>query len=138
MQRVVTRLRLTVTDEVPDGLSKVDVKLSKWYCGLDWQTGLAELEQEKTTTISVPSSYAGTAGDLVMSVFSISDAFEWTADVEITAMDGGGGVMGYAAIAGAPFVANRTSEYSGWLFTSNTQAGILLDDEWASSFVGTW
>lgn len=138
LQRVATRLRLTVTDEVPDGLSKVDVKLSKWYRGLDWQTGLAELEQERTTTIAVPSSYAGTAGDLVMNVFSISDAFEWTADVEITARDGSGGVMGYATIAGAPFVANRTSDYSGRLFTSNTQAGITLDDEWASSFVGTW
>ena len=138
LDRVVTRLRITAIDEVPSGCASVAVTPDKWYYGLDYTTGEPTNEQKKDVVINVPSSYIGTTGSLVMSVFSFSTATEWTTDVTLTAKDSGGSVLGQATIANAPFKANRCTEYSGPLFGTDGEITVGLNAEWETSFTGTW
>ena len=138
LDRVVTRLRVTAIDEVPAGCASVTVSPDTWYYGLDYTTGTPANEQKKDVTINVPSSYVGTSGSLVLSIFSFSGATEWTTDVMLTAKNGSGDVIGQASIANAPFKANRCTEYSGPLFGAGGEMTVGLNCEWETSFTGTW
>ena len=138
LDRVVTKLKLTATDEVPTGCVSVNITPATWYYGLDYTTGHPTAAQTKDVIINVPSSYIGTSGSLILSVFSFSGATEWTTNVTITAKNSGGDVVGQASIANAPFKANRCTEYSGPLFGSGGEMTVGLNSEWETSFTGTW
>ena len=138
LDRVVTKLKLTAIDEVPTGCASVTITPATWYYGLDYTTGQPSAAQTKDVMINVPSSYIGTTGSLVMSVFSFSGSSEWTTDVTITAKSSGDDVIGQASIANAPFKANRCTEYSGPLFGSGGEMTVGLNYEWETSFTGTW
>ena len=138
LERVVTKLKLTATDEVPTGCASVTITPATWYYGLDYTTGQPTAAQTKDVVINVPSSYIGTTGSLVMSVFSFSTATEWATDVTLTAKNSGGDVIGQASIVNAPFKANRCTEYSGPLFGSGGEMSVGLNSEWETSFTGTW
>lgn len=45
---------------------------------------------------------------------------------------------GNKAIADAPFKANRTTAYSGSLFTNSGAFSLSLNDEWDTDYTGTW
>ena len=138
LDRVVTKLKLTAIDEVPTGCASVTITPATWYYGLDYTTGQPTTAQTKDVVINVPSSYIGTTGSLVLSVFSFSAATEWATDVALTAKDSDGGVLGQATIANAPFKANRCTEYSGPLFGTDGEITVGLNAEWETSFTGTW
>ena len=138
LDRVVTKARLTVDDEVPAGCASVTVTPAEWYYGIDYTTGSVASVQQKDVVISVPSSYAGTSGQLVVSVFGISGASEWITDVTLKAKDASGGLLGQAEISGAPFMANRVTEYSGSLFSDGCTMSLGLSDGWLDPVTGTW
>lgn len=138
LNRVATKLRISITDEVPDGISKVLVTPNVWYTGISYETGEAAGEVNAERSINVPSSYVGTSGSLVMNFFGMSDSGEWMTDLLVKATDADGNVLGQATIEDAPFVRNRSTEYSGPLFGSKSGWSITLNDEWATSYTGTW
>ena len=138
LDRVVTKLKMTAIDEVPAGCASVTITPATWYYGLDYTTGQPTAAQTKDVVINVPSSYIGTTGSLVMSIFSFSTATEWTTDVTLTAKDSGGDVLGQATITNAPFKANRCTEYSGPLFGTDGEIIVGLNAEWETSFTGIW
>lgn len=138
LSRVSTRLRLTVLDEVPAGLASVVIQPSQWWYGMDYTTATAMYDSDEGFSINVPSSYVGTEGELVMSILGLSDADEWLTDVVITAKDGDGATIGTATIHDAPMARNRTTDYSGRLFTSANGMSVTLDDTWQASYVGSW
>ena len=96
------------------------------------------MEAEKERTVTVPASYAGTAGKLSMTIFGISDADEWTTDVALKALSDDGTVLGQVTITGAPFKRNRVTEYSGNLFGSGGGIDVSLNDTWEQSFTAEW
>lgn len=138
LDRVATKLRLVITDEVPANAAVVSVRPAKWYYGLNYWTGDPVANDTKERTISVPASYIGTTGQLNCSFFGLSTASEWTTDVTIEGRDPDGGVMGHAVIASAPFKANRATEYTGRLFSGEGSMSISLNDTWEDSYTGTW
>ena len=138
LNRVATRLRLTIEDAVPTGVTSVDITPAKWYYGLNYWTGDAAVQKTNITrTISVPSSYVGTTG-LSLSIFGLSNSTEWTTDVALQAKDGDGAAVSSVAIANAPFKANRTTQYSGRLFGNDGAFTLSLNDEWLDAYNGTW
>ena len=138
LQRVATRLRITIEDAVPTGVTSVDITPAKWYYGLNYWTGDAAIPKtDITRTISVPSSYVGTTG-LSLSIFGLSNTNEWTTDVALQAKDGNGATVSSVAIANAPFKANRTTQYSGRLFGNDGAFTLSLNDEWLDAYNGTW
>ena len=138
LDRVATKLRLVITDEVPDRAAIVAVRPAKWYYGLNYWTGDPVANETKERTISIPASYIGTTGQLSCSFFGLSTKNEWTTNIIIEGRDIDGNVLGQATIAAAPFMANRASEYSGRLFSGSGTMNMTLSDEWQNSYVAEW
>lgn len=138
LDRVVTKLRITATDAVPDGTATVVVLPGKWYAGLDYLTGQpADMRDNEEMSVAVPDSYIGNTG-LAVSFFGFSTAAEWTTPLTVSARDADNDIIGMVNVAAAPFMANRATEFSGSLFSTSGTFTITLNDEWAEPWQGTW
>jgi hypothetical protein len=138
LDRVVTKFKATINDEVPDGVDKLCITPSVWYYGLDYTTGSAVGQQVTERIITVPASYIGTQGQLVASIYGLSNTAEWTTDVTINAKDADGNSLGSAELQDAPFRRNMTTSASGNLFAGVRVFGLTLNDEWLDSHVIEW
>lgn len=139
LDRVVTKLKITATDEVPEEASTMTITPTTWYYGLNYVTGEpAGAVSEQMRSVTIPTSYHNTTGKLTMSIFGFSSATQWTTDAVVTAKDDAGAVIGEATITAAPFIRNRATEYSGPLFGASGAANITLNTEWATSYSGEW
>lgn len=138
LDRVATKMRVAVTDEVPEGVTQICVTPDVWWYGIDYMTGAAVLSQEIERSITVPASYVGTTGQLVVNVFGMSDSDEWTTDVTISAKDSDGNVVGIVALDDVPFERNRATNVSGSLFAAGTTFSVSLNDAWTDSYDLEW
>lgn len=138
LDRVVTKLRLTFTDAVPENAATINITPATWYKGLDYVTGEpCAVAESQTTTINIPSASIGQTG-VSASMFSVSAATEWTTDVTISSKTSADAVLGTATLNAVPLKANRVSEYSGPLFSAGGSMSLSLNGEWADSYEGTW
>jgi hypothetical protein len=139
LERVVTRLRVTVADEIPAGIASITVTPSKWYYGIDYMTGgPAAAQTSAPRTIAIPESKVGTTGSTNVSIYGFSSATEWTTDVNILAKNQSDAVIGTANIEDAPFKANRSTNYTGNLFVNAGGFTLALSGEWDTEFAGAW
>jgi hypothetical protein len=139
LDRVATKLKVTATDEVPADVATLELTPSLWYYGINYVTGEpAAAVNNQPRTVTVPSSYIGTTGQLTMSIFGFSASEQWTTDVMLSAKDAQGTVIGQAQIVSAPFVRNRATEYSGPLFGASGLATVSLNADWVASYSGEW
>lgn len=138
LDRVVTKLKVTVNDEVPEGTATLEVIPSQWWYGIDYTTGTATNSSNQVRSVSVPESYIGTTGQLSVGIFGISDDGEWMADVAIRAKNGSGDVIGGVSLADVPFMRNRATEASGSLFGSESGFTVTLNTEWLDPYLIEW
>ena len=75
---------------------------------------------------------------LSASFYGFSHEGEWKTDVTVSAKDGYGNVIGSVTVADAPFARNRTSEFSGSLFTGGGTMDVSIDGEWLDPHAVTW
>lgn len=137
LDRVVTRLRLTVTDAIPDGVSNITVTPATWYYGLNYATGEpVSPANSQPVPVNIPSELIGTT-DVIINKFGFSSSDEWTTDISISA-NSNTSVLGSASISDAPFKRNRTTEYSGPLFSSSGRMTVNLSTDWLDSHQATW
>ena len=138
LERVVTKLRLTFTDVVPENAATINITPATWYKGLDYMTGEpCAVAESQTTTINIPSASIGQTG-VSASMFSVSTATEWTMDVTISSKTSSDAVLGTATLTAVPLKANRVSDYRGPLFSAGGSLSLSLDGEWMDSYEGTW
>jgi hypothetical protein len=138
LDRVVTKLKITATDAVPDGTATVVVLPGKWYAGLDYLTGQpADMRDSEEMSVAVPDSYVGTTG-MAVSFFGFSSATEWITPLTVSARDADNDIIGMVNVTAAPFMANRATEFSGALFSTSGTFTITLNDEWDTPWTGTW
>ena len=138
LDRIVTKLKLTFTDAVPEGAATFNVTPSSWYYGIDYTTGEpSEVTINGTITVNIPSSEIGVVNEAV-SIFGFSSVTEWATDIALNCKKSDGTVLGCATISAAPFVRNRVSEYTGLLFGDNGSMTLNLNTEWSTSHTGTW
>ena len=137
LQRVATRLRVSITDEVPTTLAKLSIVADTWHCGLDALTGEPTAANERTATINVPSSYAGTTGQLSASIFGLCSD-DYTTGVTVAALDGSNETIASVALADVPMAKNKTTQYSGPLFKRQQSFALTADDTWLDDVVLTW
>lgn len=138
LDRVVTKLKITATDAVPDGTATVVVLPGKWYAGLDYLTGQpADMRDSEEMSVAVPDSYVGTTG-MAVSFFGFSSVTEWTTPLTVSARDADNDIIGMVNVSAAPFMANRATEFSGALFSTSGTFTITLNDEWDAPWTGTW
>lgn len=138
LSRVATKMKLTVSDEVPAACKAVVVTPARWYYGWDYVNGVATAMQKTERRVTVPESYAGTSGQLSLSIFGLSGNDEWVTDADIRAVDSEGNVIGAVTISGAPFKANRSTEYSGSLFGSAGGFDLGVSETWDAPKTFTW
>lgn len=139
LDRCVTRLKISVNDEIPAGIATITVTPTTWYYGIDYLTG--DPTEAKTSTarvFNIPSSYVGTTGEVNTNMYGFSGATEWTTDVTVVAKDNGGSTIGSVSINDAPLVANRVTNYAGNLFNSNSGFAVNLNVSWGNDYEGTW
>jgi hypothetical protein len=138
LDRVVTKLRLTFTDEVPATANSISIVPHTWYYGLDYTTGQpASVRTDAATVITIPDASKGQTG-IQASLFGFSGADEWNTDVVISSRTSTDDVLGSATITSAPFKANRVSDYSGPLFSAGGSLSLSLNGEWEDSYQGSW
>ena len=138
LDRIVTKLKLTFTDAIPEGAATFNVTPSSWYYGVDYTTGEpSEATVNGTITVNIPSSEIGVVNEAV-SIFGFSSTTEWTTDVAVHCKTSDSRVIGSATISAAPFVRNRISEYTGPLFGDNGSMTLSLNTDWITSYIGTW
>jgi hypothetical protein len=138
LDRVATKMGITIADAIPTGTAYVEITPATWYYGIDYLTGEATAAQTAgTRTINIPESRIGKTGTN-LNIFGLSGATEWTTDVTVNACDGDDNVIGTATISGAPFKANRTTTYSGSLFSAGGGFAMTLTDAWDDDYLGSW
>ena len=138
LRRVATRLRLTVTDEIPATLAQICITPSHWYYGIDYLTGEATDDRQTERTINVPASYIGTIGQLYANFYSLSPSSAWQTDITMKAKDAEGDVISQIGIADVPLERNRVTNYSGPLFSASRTSSVTADGEWGEDITGTW
>lgn len=138
LDRVATKLKITVNDEVPATCASISFTPSQWFYGWDYVAGTPALSRNTERVVTVPASYVGTAGQLTASIFGLSSSSEWTTDVVLSSKDASNQVIGSVTIIGAPFISNRSTEYSGNLFGSSNGIDVTLSTDWLSPVVATW
>lgn len=138
LDRVVSKLKVTVNDRIPEGCAKLIIEPAKWYYGLDYTDGSMAWESNDEISVSIPSNYIGTVGNLSASFFTMSSDDEWTTNLTVTAVNSNNVILGTASISNAPFIANRATAYSGNLFSNMNAFTISLNDTWLSDEVLTW
>ena len=138
LDRVVTKLRLTFTDEVPAEANSISIIPHTWYCGLDYTTGQpASAQTDAPTVITIPDASKRQTG-IQASLFGFSTAEEWNTDVVISSRTATDAVLGSATIMAAPFKANRVSDYQGPLFGTEGTMTLSLNSSWDDAYNGTW
>ena len=138
LDRVATKLGITIADAIPTGTAYVEITPATWYYGIDYLTGEATAAQTSgTRTINIPESRIGKTGTN-LNIFGLSGETEWTTDVTVTARDGEDNILGTATISGAPFKANRATTYSGSLFSAGGGFAMTLTDSWDDDYLGSW
>lgn len=138
LDRCVTRLRITITDALPVGIASINVTPYDWYYGIDYMTGEpVTATTSQTITTNVPSGYEGQT-NVAVNIFGFSPSEEWTTDVAINAKSTDHTVLGSVTITNAPLKRNRTTEYSGPLFSTEGLTTVSLSTDWADSYTATW
>ena len=137
LQRVATKLKITITDEVPATLSKLTITADTWHSGINALTGEPTAAAARTSTISVPASYIGTTGQLIASIFGIC-VNDYTTDVIVTASDANSQAITSVALDDVPMKRNTTTSYSGPLFTSQPTFTMTAADAWNTDITATW
>ena len=137
LQRVATRLRISITDEVPATLKKLSIVADAWHNGIDAKTGEPTTATSRTATINVPASYVGTTGQLAASIFGLCGD-DYTTDVTVTALGDNDAAIASVSLADVPMARNTTTNYSGPLFTRQPTFTLTTADDWGEEVTMTW
>ena len=138
LSRVATRLRIAIADEIPATASKMVITPSTWYLGLNYTTSEGVSPSSQSREVDIPSSYIGTSGQLIVNIFGLSPATEWQTNLTVSMKNGQGATLGSVSLIDAPFTQNRTTAFSGGLFSTAHSLDIDADDSWDADDVHSW
>lgn len=138
LDRIVTKLRITITDAVPDDAATFNITPHTWYYGFNYKTGAPiAATTDATSTINIPSSSLGQS-NVMMSMFSFSPASDWQTNVSLNSKTSASVVIGNASVANVPFARNRITNVTGDLYSRVSMAGMTLNTDWLESYEAEW
>lgn len=137
LERVVAKLKMTINDAIAEGTTQFLVTPAIWYYGLDYTSGdpVAQASNQ-AITVNCPSSLVGQSGQF-LTVFTFSSSAQWNTNVTLAASNGTSTISS-VLLSNVPFQRNRSTEYSGNLFTNNGSSTLTLNDTWGDPITGTW
>ena len=136
LKRVVSRMRVMMSDVVPQNMKKMKITANGWYKGIDVRTGetvgsLSSVDAiAETSEVDIPSVYIGTSKRLAVSLWSIGKSERWTQDVTIGALDENGESIWETICSGVPMERNRVTNVTGYFLSGGKLGNILVDDDW--------
>jgi len=137
LERMVAKLKMTINDAIATGTTQFLVTPSVWYYGMDYTDGSPTAQaSSQAITVNCPSSLVGQSGQF-LTVFTFSSSAQWTTNVTLAASNGTSTISS-VAINNVPIQRNRSTEYSGNLFTAGGNSTLSLNDTWGDPFTGTW
>ena len=138
LDRIVTKLVLTITDEIPDNAATFNIIPDEWNYGFDYMTGNpTAATASQSIVVNIPASSIGKSGESV-NVFGFSTTEEWTTDVVLNCESSDNTTLGTATLTAVPLVRNRITNMSGPLFSSNGTTTVGLAATWSDSYNDTW
>ena len=137
LKRVATRLRIAPSDEIPADIASIAWQ-GTWYYAFNYLTGEADGAQSTERSVSVPASYIGTTGELVVASYSLCPIDGYTTDIKITARRSDESAITEINLSDVAFERNRLTILSGGLATSTRSFGISVDDAWADDYNIGW
>lgn len=136
LNRIATRLQLSVEDAIPSGTTTISLAPAKWYNGFNMLTAQPIVSSNYVAAFNIASSQWNRTG-LLLSMWGFSPSDEWTTDITLTSK-AGESTNATAIITNAPFLPNRTTKYTGNLFTNATQSSITLSTDWLATYEGVY
>lgn len=137
LERMVGKLKMTINDAIATGTTQFLVTPATWYYGMDYTDGSPTASaSNQAITISCPSNYVGESGKF-LTVFTFSSSAQWNTNITLAASNGTSTISS-VAINNVPIQRNRSTEYSGNLFTNNGSTTLTLNDTWGDPITGTW
>lgn len=136
LKRVVSRMRVLMSDVVPKNMKKMKITANGWYRGINVRTGetvgsLSSVDAiAETSEVDIPSVYVGTQKRLAVSLWSIGKSERWTQDVTIGALDENGESIGETVCSDVPMERNRVTNVTGYFLSGGKLGNILVDDGW--------
>lgn len=134
LQRIATRLKITIDDAIAVGTRAVAVAPSEWYDGINVITGELHAATGEKSAVMYDSD-EGQRG-ITLSYYWLCPADEYTTDITVTARDADGAAISTATIADAAFKRNRTSAYHGGLYGASFSGSVTLDGAWLPTLEG--
>jgi hypothetical protein len=137
--RVATRLRITVTDEVPTGAAKFVVTPAQWYYGINYTTGNGVgVQSNYPREVAIPANYIGTSGQLSIGLFGFVPSSDWQTDVTATLTASDESVLGHVSLEDVPLNKNITTSYYGGILGTAKAFTLTAVDAWGEDDVHTW
>ncbi len=137
LSRVVSALKVTIEDAIPEGVKKFRLSASGGGTVLNAQTGLAPSATGKTHVINVPDNLVGTKGvSLTTFLYLTSDAED--VDFTVEALDANGAVVRSREFKDVPMGINVMSCYKGSFFDASSSYRIEVETDWADTFTYTY
>ena len=137
MNRIATRFRITVDDEIPADFTALSISGS-WYYGLNWLSGEAVGLQTSERTINVPASYVGTTGQLTAGFYSLCPSAGYQTDVTVKALKSDQTALRTITLNDVPFSRNRMTTYSGTMFANTRSMSLDFNTDWSDAYEATW
>lgn len=137
LKRVATRLRIVPSDEIPADIASLTWQ-GTWYYAFNYLTGEADGAQLTERSVSVPASYIGTTGELIVASYSLCPIAGYTTDIKITARRSDESIIREIDVNDVGFERNRLTILSGGLAASTRSIGITVDDAWSDDYNMTW
>ena len=138
LDRVASRLLLSVTDALPSDISSFTISANHWFRDIDYLTGEPVTDNPFALTLNVSESKRGSENGIQLSVFTISQAEQWTTNVQLTATSLTAETLAQTTIENVPFQRNRSTNYSGSMFSGSFSSTISINGDWGDPIVGTW
>ena len=139
LSRVVTRLRITVNDEVPVGAAKFVITPAQWYYGIDYTTGDGVAPSaNQPREVNIPSSYIGTSGQLAIAIFGFVPSADWQTDITASLKASDESVLGQVSLENVSLKRNITTAYSGGILGTAKSFTLSADDAWGDDDIHTW
>lgn len=133
LSRVVTRLRVRSTDDMPTNVAKVTIQVSAGGISFNPTTGLATVNTGLTNEIAATSGFGRTAS---FNTYFFLASDEQTVNVTITVFDASDNVLFSKALTSVPMKRNRCTEVTGKLFSSSaTASAFTVTTDWLTDHV---
>lgn len=138
MDRIVSKLKMIITDEMPSDASTLTLTPAVWYYGCNYTTGApVGVQNNLAITTNVSANSIGQTNNSI-AVYGFSAIAEWLTNVSLVATSTTNTTIGSVTVEDVPIKRNMITEVSGPLFTDDGGFSITLNSSWDSTYHGTW